>query len=160
MLQENICSYYKFGFCKLQDECEKIHNAQECKNKVCSSDKCSKRHPKPCSSWEKFGKCRLGENCAYKHEKIEKKCYYWMKFGQCKKKNNCDFKHEEKDRKKNIEMHVSQSKKKANNPIQFHQDRDVVLNDFMQMVSEMNDKFSKILSGTNRNHERYPKKLG
>ena len=37
-----------------------------------------KRHPKACFYWMKFGNCKLGSHCAYKHgkskefEKIEK----------------------------------------------------------------------------------------
>ena len=54
------------------------HLEEECKNENCSSENCMKRHPKPCFYWMKFGNCKLGSHCAYKHgkskefEKIEK----------------------------------------------------------------------------------------
>ena len=44
------------------------HVEEECKIKNCS-EKCDKRHPKACFYWVKFGDCKIGKNCAYKHEK-------------------------------------------------------------------------------------------
>ena len=69
---QNICIFFKYGFCKFKKSCRNKHNEEECKSKVCSSEDCSKRHPKPCFYWVKFGNCKLGVKCAYKHDKNEK----------------------------------------------------------------------------------------
>jgi len=45
------------------------HVDEECKSGNCSSEDCPKRHPKPCFYWTRYGNCKLGVKCAYKHEK-------------------------------------------------------------------------------------------
>ena len=68
MSLENVCVHFKYGYCKYKTKCRLNHVEEECKNKSCSEN-CDKRHPKACFYWVKFGNCKIGKNCAYKHEK-------------------------------------------------------------------------------------------
>ena len=78
MFLEKVCIFFKYGYCKYKSKCKMNHLEDECKNDDCSSENCMKRHPKACFYWMKFGNCKLGCHCAYKHgkskefEKIEK----------------------------------------------------------------------------------------
>ena len=144
----------------MEDQCQYIHNAQECKKKDCSLDNCSKRHPKPCYFWENFGKCKLGTNCAFKHKKHEKKCQYNLKSSQSKMKNKFGFKHEEVNKKKKKEMKVTYRKNvdrdvenKTKQLKLLHEEKDITKREFMDIMN----KFSKMIGGMNTlwndNHE-------
>ena len=69
-MEDEICLYGKFGYCKFKEECKRQHLSTECEDlDNCKSIKiCKKRHPKSCKK-HVFGKCRFGESCAYKHHK-------------------------------------------------------------------------------------------
>ena len=43
-----ICMFNKFGFCKIGENCRKIHLVEICLKDVCEARKCDKRHPRPC----------------------------------------------------------------------------------------------------------------
>ena len=68
-MEEEICQYDKFGFCKFRKECKRRHFNEECKDlDKCSSIKtCRKRHPKHCKRYDS-GQCRYKEDCTYKHQ--------------------------------------------------------------------------------------------
>ena len=74
-----ICMFYKYGYCKFKTNCKNKHVTQVCDDEKCSQTKCHKRHPRMCRFFFNFGTCKLGNLCAYKHdknnefEKLEKK---------------------------------------------------------------------------------------
>ena len=71
--------FYKYGYCKFKTNCKNKHVTQVCDDEKCSQTKCHKRHPRMCRFFFNFGTCKLGNLCAYKHdknnefEKLEKK---------------------------------------------------------------------------------------
>ena len=54
IMEEEVCTYYKFGFCKFKSICKRQHFDQKCENLSICRDiaKCMKRHPKTC---KRFG---------------------------------------------------------------------------------------------------------
>ena len=75
-MEDKVCLYEKYGFCKHRQECKRIHYSEECKDQGTCKDKrsCAKRHPKSCSKFAS-GQCRFQTECAYKHPTdITKKC--------------------------------------------------------------------------------------
>ena len=87
MVLENVCQYFKYGYCKYKTRCRMTHIEEECNDKPCS-EKCNKRHPKACFYWVKFGDCKLGRNCAYKHEKNRDMMKLELKIEELNKKIN------------------------------------------------------------------------
>ena len=65
-----MCHYRKFGFCKFQGQCKRIHLNEVCDDlKDCKDvKKCEKRHPKRCNKYKSQEICRFGEDCAYSHQ--------------------------------------------------------------------------------------------
>ena len=68
---DSSCQFFKFGYCKLKDDCEKNHVKEECRDGLqCKAIKtCSLRHPKMCKRVVLEGLCRYGEGCAYNHKR-------------------------------------------------------------------------------------------
>ena len=66
-----ICSFYKYGFCKFLEKCNKMHIKESCVEKNCVPSLCRYHHPKKCRYYEKFGNCKFGENCCYLHKKSD-----------------------------------------------------------------------------------------
>ena len=64
--------FYKFGYCKLKDNCPKVHVTEECGVGLQCKDvkTCSLRHPKMCKRIGLEGICFYKEKCAYNHKKI------------------------------------------------------------------------------------------
>ena len=79
MTMENICLFFKFGYCKFKTSCNKKHVTQVCDDQKCNVTKCQKRHPRMCKFFINSGSCKLGDLCAYSHvrrnenENLEKK---------------------------------------------------------------------------------------
>ena len=48
-------------------KCDQIHFTDICEENDCIGKQCDKRHPVPCIYFEKFGQCKFGSYCAYKH---------------------------------------------------------------------------------------------
>ena len=69
-MEEEICQYHTFGFCRFKDDCKKKHLTTECEDLYnCKKTKsCNKRHPKRCKRYSSE-KCRFEHECAYKHQK-------------------------------------------------------------------------------------------
>ena len=44
---------------------------EECKEKTCRNSKCQFRHRRVCKYFEKFGRCKFGDFCEYRHRKPE-----------------------------------------------------------------------------------------
>ena len=70
MSQEKaVCQFFRVGYCKYKTMCKLLHVKEECMSENCSSESCVKRHRKPCFYWKKFGNCKIGNKCEYKHDK-------------------------------------------------------------------------------------------
>ena len=64
---ETVCLSSKYGYCKFRNNCDKIHYKEICEIKECSGYKCYNRHPRECFFFRKYGRCKFGSFCAYKH---------------------------------------------------------------------------------------------
>ena len=71
MAAQNICRYFKFGFCKYLEKCRFQHVREICENNECDAKSCSLRHPKICSFFRDYNRCKFGEWCLFKH--VDKK---------------------------------------------------------------------------------------
>ena len=69
---ENVCRFFKFGFCKFKLNCRYKHVTKVCDDEKCNQETCQNRHPRICKYYVNFGSCKLGSNCAYAH-KIQRK---------------------------------------------------------------------------------------
>ena len=67
---EYICKYYKFGYCKLKDQCGKYHIQEECREgpRCEHISKCPLRHPKMCKRIMTDNHCGF-QKCAYNHKR-------------------------------------------------------------------------------------------
>ena len=68
MKAQKVCSYAKFGFCKLREDCENFHPKERCTAVNCDIDSCRKRHPKLCMNFSSSGSCKFGEFCKFDHQ--------------------------------------------------------------------------------------------
>ena len=59
--------FNKFGFCKWEANCKKIHLDEICLLEECESRKCNKRHPRLCKYFSERGFCKYGSNCRFDH---------------------------------------------------------------------------------------------
>ena len=72
-MEDEICQFQKFGYCKFEEKCKRIHLAEvcdslsRCKNK----NECQKRHPKRCKRFDSESSCRFKNKCAYLHQACE-----------------------------------------------------------------------------------------
>ena len=71
-MEEVVCKFQKFGFCKYKESCEKRHLEETCeKLSYCESQrKCHKRHPYACKRYVLEGFCKFGSHCAYHHQTL------------------------------------------------------------------------------------------
>ena len=72
-MEEQICQYSKFGFCKFKDVCKRIHFNDMCKDlSHCQNiTGCRKRHPKECHRFS-LGNCKFKSDCEYSHQHLIK----------------------------------------------------------------------------------------
>ena len=68
MKDQKVCSYAKFGFCKLREDCDNFHPKERCTAVNCDIDSCRKRHPKLCMNFSSSGSCKFGEFCKFDHQ--------------------------------------------------------------------------------------------
>ena len=73
MAIENICKFFKYGYCKFSDRCRHRHIQAICEIEECDSSNCSLRHPRACKFFLNYGRCKFGDYCLYKHEKQARK---------------------------------------------------------------------------------------
>ena len=66
---QNVCLFFKYGYCKFKSNCKNKHVTQVCDDEKCVEKKCPKRHPRNCKYMTAFGSCKLGTACAYAHGK-------------------------------------------------------------------------------------------
>ena len=67
MAQQNVCRFYKFGFCKYKDNCRNMHIHEKCDDRSCKIKNCSLRHPRKCSFYRDYKRCKYSEWCQYDH---------------------------------------------------------------------------------------------
>ena len=67
MATQNVCRYFKFGFCKYLEKCHYQHVKEECENHDCDVKSCFLRHPKVCNYYKDYNRCKFGEWCYFKH---------------------------------------------------------------------------------------------
>ena len=66
MATGNLCRFYKFGYCKFRNNCRSRHVDILCENENCDINSCENRHPRVCSFYWDFGRCKFSP-CSYKH---------------------------------------------------------------------------------------------
>ena len=64
-----MCRFGKFGHCKFQKDCKRLHFTETCDSlsKCNDINSCKKRHPKDCKRFETGEGCRFKE-CSYNHQ--------------------------------------------------------------------------------------------
>ena len=67
VIGENVCYFFKFGFCKYVDKCKYKHEKKICKIENCEIENCASRHPKSCRYFKEFGMCKFGDYCLFNH---------------------------------------------------------------------------------------------
>ena len=73
MAVENICNFFKYGYCKFKMSCKNKHVTIVCDDENCNPQKCEKRHPRLCKYISNYGSCKLGSICAYSHKDHNRK---------------------------------------------------------------------------------------
>ena len=96
-MEEEVCMFNKFGYCRFKEKCVKTHYQEICKeNESCKAkNHCSKRHPKKC---REYGEQKRIQNEASqpfetqgnneikeKVDVLEKSCGGINKTGKCTK---------------------------------------------------------------------------
>ena len=66
-METNICRRNKHGYCKYGNNCHFRHEKQICIVSNCSVFSCEKRHPKLCSWFQQYGRCKFTSFCKFKH---------------------------------------------------------------------------------------------
>ena len=67
MKPQKHCPFFSAGYCKNLSSCPNYHEPHTCSEFPCLNDKCKIRHPYICRQFSKRGKCKRGDNCAYRH---------------------------------------------------------------------------------------------
>ena len=68
MIQENVCRYNQFGYCKFGTKCFRRHENRLCENDHCDVQSCPYRHPRRCRFFFEYKYCKFGTYCRFKHE--------------------------------------------------------------------------------------------
>ena len=73
-MEEEVCLYQKYGFCKYKLDCQKRHFTEECKDlERCKiKQSCDKRYPKLCKKYLLEAFCKFGQECHYQHKEKDK----------------------------------------------------------------------------------------
>ena len=68
-MENEVCQFSKYGYCKYKESCIRIHYTQECQAlDECNIIKtCERRHPKICKKFSNGNICKFGNGCAYSH---------------------------------------------------------------------------------------------
>ena len=71
MAHQNVCRYFKFGYCKFLEQCRLMHISEKCTNPSCEIKTCNLRHPKVCKFYRDYRRCKFGEWCYFLHKENE-----------------------------------------------------------------------------------------
>ena len=66
-ISQVVCTYEKFGFCKMREHCDNFHPKENCMDENCSIVNCRRRHPQPCRFFGTKNGCRFGSACRFDH---------------------------------------------------------------------------------------------
>ena len=67
MAAQKVCLFNRFGYCRYQDVCRKLHVDELCEYSSCEFSKCILRHPKECKWYRKYKRCKFNP-CKYSHK--------------------------------------------------------------------------------------------
>ena len=67
MAAQNVCRYFKFGFCKFTDRCRFLQLEEICGNPSCEIRGCNLRHPQVCEIFEDYNRCKFGVFCCFNY---------------------------------------------------------------------------------------------
>ena len=67
MATHNVCLFNKFGYCRYNETCRKLHVNEMCEDNSCQFLKCSQRHPKACKWYRKYKRCKFNP-CKFSHK--------------------------------------------------------------------------------------------
>ena len=72
-MEEEVCIYSNYGFCRYKEKCMKKQLKQACKdlNNFPGKKNCDKRHLKLCRRYVLEGSCIFGKRCDYLHKEKE-----------------------------------------------------------------------------------------
>ena len=62
-----VCKFNQFVYCRYQETCRNHHVNELCENEKCEMDTCTKRHPRICTYFQNYKRCKFGTYCAYRH---------------------------------------------------------------------------------------------
>ena len=66
MAAQNVCKFFKFGYCKQGEFCRRQHVKDICENTECDISICALRHPKVCKYYRDYCKCKF-DPCMFLH---------------------------------------------------------------------------------------------
>ena len=69
-MEDKVCQYSKFGYCKYTGNCKRIHYSEVCEahGKCNNINGCERRHPKRCKRFANGINCRFENSCAFSHQ--------------------------------------------------------------------------------------------
>ena len=67
MATQPVCLFNKFGHCKFQKKCRKMHIIEVCGILDCEVRNCKLRHPKVYSFYRDYSYCKFSEFCSFSH---------------------------------------------------------------------------------------------
>ena len=67
MANQSVCSWYKYGYCRHREGCRKRNVKENCEERTCDIYSCIKRHPKTCTFYWNYGRCKFNP-CAFLHK--------------------------------------------------------------------------------------------
>ena len=69
-MEDEVCQYHKFGYCKYHDGCKRKHFSEKCHElgEYTNKKSCYKRQPRSCKRYASEN-CQFNNSCAYKHLK-------------------------------------------------------------------------------------------
>ena len=70
-MAQKVCRFLKFGYCKYEEKCRKLHIHENCEKVSCKIVSCELRHPKVCRYLRDFGYCKFGEWCKFSHKNLQ-----------------------------------------------------------------------------------------
>ena len=68
-MEDEVCKYWKFVFCKFKKGCKRRHFTEVCENlsRCTNINECEKKHPKICRRFTVESECQFKNDCAYRH---------------------------------------------------------------------------------------------
>ena len=71
MAHQNVCQFFKYGYCKFKIACRKQHILEKCKKQNCENGTCNQRHPRICRYLRDNGYCKFSEYCLFEHDFVK-----------------------------------------------------------------------------------------